>query len=338
MSVVNIAAYRFVALEDLPRLQAQLLAAAEQAQLKGTVLIAPEGINLFLAGSEAGIAAFVAVLEADVRLAGLTLKRSLSATQPFKKLLVKVKREIITLRQPQVNPALTPAPSVSPQTLKAWLDQGHDDAGLVVQSLERGLELVDRRPADVLLLLHLDGTAVQQEAVDALLWRDADGVAEQDVERPLLELVRLEGLEGFDAHGHAEHVRFRAELAEPLRRHLDGQRAHVDTDPAAPQLLRDRDGRAPAHHRVEHEVLLVRRRLDDAPQQGLGLLGRMGLLAVLALDPLFAGAQCQGPVGPHLGVFVEGLQGVVVEGVALLLARALNRHIHQGSEGDEEAY
>ena len=138
MSVVNIAAYRFVALEDLPRLQAQLLAAAEQAQLKGTVLIAPEGINLFLAGSEAGIAAFVAVLEADARLAGLTLKRSLSATQPFKKLLVKVKREIITLRQPQVNPALTPAPSVSPQTLKAWLDQGHDDAG-------RPLVLLDTR-------------------------------------------------------------------------------------------------------------------------------------------------------------------------------------------------
>lgn len=138
MSVVNIAAYRFVALEELPALQAQLLAAAQQAELKGTVLIAPEGINLFLAGSEAGIAAFVAGLDTDARLAGLTLKRSLSAAQPFKKLLVKVKREIITLRQPQVNPALTPAPSVSPETLKGWLDQGHDDAG-------RPLVLLDTR-------------------------------------------------------------------------------------------------------------------------------------------------------------------------------------------------
>jgi hypothetical protein len=55
-------------------------------------------------------------------------------------------------------------------------------------------------------------------------------------------------------------------------------------------------------------------------QQGLGLLGRVGLLAVLALDPLLAGAQREGPVRAHLGVFVEGLQGVVVEGVALLLA------------------
>lgn len=140
MSVVNIAAYRFVALEALPALQAHLRAAAELAGLKGTVLIAPEGINLFLAGNAEGIAAFGAVLDADARLAGLATKRSLSAAAPFKRLLVKIKREIITLRRPEVNPALTPAPSVAPETLKAWLDQGHDDAG-------RPLALLDTRNA-----------------------------------------------------------------------------------------------------------------------------------------------------------------------------------------------
>lgn len=136
MSIVNIAAYRFVPLAALPELQQQLREVAQAQGLKGTVLLAPEGINLFLAGSATGIAAFVQVLDADARLAGLTLKRSVSATQPFKKLLVKIKPEIITLRQPEVNPALTPAPSVQPARLKAWLDQGHDDAGRPIVLLD----------------------------------------------------------------------------------------------------------------------------------------------------------------------------------------------------------
>ncbi len=138
MSVVNIAAYRFVPLHDLPALQQQLAASAGTQGLKGTVLLAAEGINLFLAGSAAGIEAFIAALAADARFAGMVFKRSLSASQPFKKLLVKLKPEIITLRQPQVNPALTPAPAITAQQLKHWLDQGHDDAG-------RPLVLLDTR-------------------------------------------------------------------------------------------------------------------------------------------------------------------------------------------------
>jgi len=129
MSVVNIAAYRFVPLTALPALKMQLAAQACALKLKGTVLLAEEGINLFLAGSAEGIEQFLDALMADARFAGMPIKRSVSDTQPFKKLLVKVKPEIITLRQPEVNPALTPAPSVTPQTLKHWLDQGHDDTG-----------------------------------------------------------------------------------------------------------------------------------------------------------------------------------------------------------------
>lgn len=140
MSVVNIAAYRFVALNDLPALKAQLHEAAAAQHLKGTILLAPEGINLFMSGAAGAIAAFLQVLDADARFANLKLKRSLSLAQPFKKLLVKIKPEIITLRQPQVNPSLTPAPSVAPTRLKAWLDQGHDDAG-------RPLVLLDTRNA-----------------------------------------------------------------------------------------------------------------------------------------------------------------------------------------------
>jgi UPF0176 protein len=129
MSILNIAAYRFVALDQLPALRQQLRDAASAQALKGTVLLAHEGINLFLAGSEAGIQAFVATLDADPRFAQLTLRRSWSETVPFRRLLVKVKPEIITLRAPGLRPAEAPAPRVAPARLKAWLDQGHDDAG-----------------------------------------------------------------------------------------------------------------------------------------------------------------------------------------------------------------
>ncbi len=140
MSVLNIAAYRFVSLQALPLLQQHLLEAAQAQALKGTILLAEEGINLFLAGSHDGIAAFIATMDTDPRLAQMTLKRSESATQPFRKLLVKIKREIIRMDQPQVRPAETPAPSVTPRQLKAWLDQGHDDGG-------RELVMLDTRNA-----------------------------------------------------------------------------------------------------------------------------------------------------------------------------------------------
>ncbi len=136
MPVLNIAAYRFVTLQNIEELRGRLLAAAEAQELKGTILLADEGINLFLAGSHAGIEAFIAMLDADPRLAHLTLKRSESATQPFRKMLVKIKREIIRMDQPQVQPARTPAPAITPQQLKTWLDQGHDDAGREVVLLD----------------------------------------------------------------------------------------------------------------------------------------------------------------------------------------------------------
>ena len=99
-SVVNIAAYKFVSLDALPELRARLLAQAGEAALKGTVLLAEEGINLFLAGSADGIDAFLQALRADARFADLEVKFSQSAQVPFRKLLVKIKREIIRMDHP----------------------------------------------------------------------------------------------------------------------------------------------------------------------------------------------------------------------------------------------
>ena len=91
--LLNIAAYRFVPLDELPALRAQLHTSADALGLKGTVLLAPEGINLVLAGAPADVQAWLVSLQADVRLAGLPVKRSWSAAPPFRRLKVRIKRE-----------------------------------------------------------------------------------------------------------------------------------------------------------------------------------------------------------------------------------------------------
>lgn len=135
-TVLNISCYKFVALPDAAELRPVLLARAVAAQLKGTVLLAKEGINFFLAGNAEAVRGFVNALRADARFADLEPKESWSATVPFRKMLVKVKREIIRMDHPTIRPANGRAPSVAPATLRRWLAQGHDDEGRPVVTLD----------------------------------------------------------------------------------------------------------------------------------------------------------------------------------------------------------
>ena len=136
MSIVNIAAYKFIRLDDLPELRERLLEHCESAALKGTILLAPEGINLFLAGSREGIDQFLAHLHADPRFADMAAKESLSDDVPFGRLRVRLKREIISMRQPAIQPESGRAPAVDASTLQRWLSSGHDDAGREVVLLD----------------------------------------------------------------------------------------------------------------------------------------------------------------------------------------------------------
>src|SRR5262245_45814208 len=99
-AILNISAYRFVTLDDLPALRERLFAQARALGLKGTVLLAEEGINLFLAGAADAVHAWLAALREDARFAGLQAKESFSDSVPFKRLLVKIKREIIRMNMP----------------------------------------------------------------------------------------------------------------------------------------------------------------------------------------------------------------------------------------------
>lgn len=135
MTVVNISCYQFVALDALASLQLKLRARCTSLALKGTILLAPEGINICLAGERDAIDAFLDDLRQDPRFANLQPKESLSAVPPFQRLRVRLKKEIITMKLP-LHPDAARAPTVSAATLKAWLDRGHDDAGRPVVMLD----------------------------------------------------------------------------------------------------------------------------------------------------------------------------------------------------------
>ena len=135
-TTLNISAYKFVALPDATELRATLLERALNWQLKGTILLAEEGINLFLAGPAEAVRGFVTQLQADARFSDIAPKESWSAQQPFKKMLVKVKPEIIRMDCPTIVPSAGRAPAVDAATVKRWLDAGVDDAGREVVTLD----------------------------------------------------------------------------------------------------------------------------------------------------------------------------------------------------------
>jgi len=139
MAFLNISTYRFVELDDPHALRDRLEASAAAAGLKGTILLAREGLNLFLAGEEGALRGWVASrLHADPRFAGLATKDSWSEALPFRRLKVKVKDEIIRMNHPAIRPQQGRAPALAPRVLARWLAQGHDDDG-------RPLALVDTR-------------------------------------------------------------------------------------------------------------------------------------------------------------------------------------------------
>ena len=121
---VNISTYKFTPLEDLPALRERLRHVAHEGLLRGTILLSPEGINLFVAGTRANIDVLLAELHKVPGLADLSPKESLSAEQPFNRMLVKIKKEIIAFGVDGIDPARRPTAKLPARTLKQWLDEG----------------------------------------------------------------------------------------------------------------------------------------------------------------------------------------------------------------------
>ena len=109
------ALYKFVELPDFAELQAPLLDCCESHGVKGTLLLALEGINGTIAGHAESVHAVLAHLRRDPRLAALEHKEAYAARMPFHRMKVRLKREIVTLGVPDVHPALMAGRYVKPQ-------------------------------------------------------------------------------------------------------------------------------------------------------------------------------------------------------------------------------
>jgi UPF0176 protein len=120
----NIAAYKFAPLGDLKELQTALRTMCVEAGMRGTILLSPEGINVVVAAESDAADRLLNYLRTIPGLADLTPKISESDHQPFNRMLVKIKKEIIAFGVSGIDPGRCPAPKVSARQLKEWLDQG----------------------------------------------------------------------------------------------------------------------------------------------------------------------------------------------------------------------
>jgi UPF0176 protein len=122
--IINLAGYKFTPLTDLPAWRDRLREVCRRCELRGTILLSPEGINFFVAGPRANLGPLLAELRAMPGLADLTPKESRSDAPPFNRMLVKIKKEIIAFGVDGIDPARHPTAKLPARTLKQWLDEG----------------------------------------------------------------------------------------------------------------------------------------------------------------------------------------------------------------------
>jgi len=123
-TITNISCYQFAELSGLKDMRARLLERCKGLGLKGTILLSTEGINMFVAGVRENVDALVDELRAIPGLEGLKPKYSESTEQPFRRMLVRIKKEIIAFGVEGIEPAKYTSPRLEPKVLKQWLDEG----------------------------------------------------------------------------------------------------------------------------------------------------------------------------------------------------------------------
>lgn len=115
------ALYKFAPIADLPSLQASLKALCDEAELCGTLILAPEGINGTIAGPRAGIDAVLAFIRARPGFADMAHKESLSPERPFHRMKVRLKKEIVTMGVAGIDPSALAGTYVEPQDWNALI-------------------------------------------------------------------------------------------------------------------------------------------------------------------------------------------------------------------------
>jgi UPF0176 protein len=119
---VKVAAfYKFVAIDDPAVLQQDLREICRANGIRGTILIASEGVNATVSGDERGLPALLGALDADRRFSNLQIKYSETAAHPFQRLKVKIKREIVTFGRQAAQPAVATGVRVEPEDWNALI-------------------------------------------------------------------------------------------------------------------------------------------------------------------------------------------------------------------------
>ena len=113
--------YKFVKLPDFAEKQAPLLAYCQAQSIRGTILLAPEGINGTIAGSRQAIDSVLSFVRSDPRLIDLECKESQADSPPFDRMKVRLKKEIVTLGLPEIDPSDRVGTYVSPQEWNALI-------------------------------------------------------------------------------------------------------------------------------------------------------------------------------------------------------------------------
>ena len=119
---LTVALYQFVDLPDCATLRAPLQTLCDERGVRGMLLLAPEGINGTIAGAPADVLAVLNWLRSDARFANLQHKEAPTDRQPFYRMRVRLKREIVTLGVPGLNPARNAGTYVKPENWNALID------------------------------------------------------------------------------------------------------------------------------------------------------------------------------------------------------------------------
>ena len=126
MNIANITGYKFTPITDTKLLQEKIINLSEENNLKGTVLISDKGINFSVAGLIENTSKFVKVIKEDKQFCDIDIKTTFNEYQPFRKMLVRIKKEIISMGVDEINPYEFTGEKIKPFELNKKLDAGED--------------------------------------------------------------------------------------------------------------------------------------------------------------------------------------------------------------------
>ncbi|MDB4833615.1 rhodanese-like domain-containing protein [Acidimicrobiia bacterium] len=126
MKIANITGYKFTPIEDELHLKETILRRSINLNLKGTVLISSKGLNFSVSGTKNNIDKFIFFIHSDSRFADVDVKITYNEYQPFRKMLVRIKKEIISMGIEEINPYQFTGQKISPKELNDKLDNNEE--------------------------------------------------------------------------------------------------------------------------------------------------------------------------------------------------------------------